>query len=93
VKFLLSLIFIDVIKIGQRVAKKTPPATGREHVTLPKFTLHQLSEMVGAYEATRPEVIAWIVQTWLHENRDKVQQQIRAYRDYVARDSSGDGQK
>ena len=42
--------------------------------------------MVGAYEPTRPEVLKWIVQTWLHENRDKVAQQVQEYRAYKADD-------
>lgn len=64
--------------------KKPPPDTEREHVTLPSFILHQLDSMVGPYAGTRPEVIKWIVQTWLHDNREKVTQQVREYRDYRA---------
>ena len=69
------------------MAKKestSKPDTNREHVTFPNFTLHQLDKMVGAYEPTRPEVIKWIVQTWLHENRDKVVQQVHEYSQYKA---------
>ena len=76
------------------MAKKKSAAqdTDREHVTFPKFTLHQLSKMVGAYEPSRPEVIRWIVQTWLHENRDKVAQQVQEYREYKA-DVASDARK
>lgn len=66
------------------MAKKEPPDTDREHVTLPSFILFQLDAMVGPYAGTRPEVIKWIVQTWLHENRDKVAQQVDEYRRYKA---------
>lgn len=61
------------------MAKKHPPDTGREHITLPSFILHQLDRMVGPYAGTRPEVIKWIVQTWLHDNREKVAHQVREY--------------
>lgn len=65
-------------------SKKPPPDTEREHVTLPSFILHQLDRMVGPYAGTRPEVIKWIVQTWLHDNREKVTQQVREYGEYKA---------
>jgi hypothetical protein len=72
---------------------KGPPETDREHVTLPTFILHQLDTMVGPYAATRPEVIKWIVQTWLHDNRDKVAQTVREYRDFrTSTVSEGDKQ-
>ena len=58
------------------------PDTDREFVTFPNFILHQLDGMVGAYARTRPEVIKWIVQTWLHENREKVEQQKREYAEF-----------
>ena len=70
--------------------KKAPPDTNREHVTLPNFILQQLDSMVGPYAATRPEVIKWIVQTWLHDNREKVTQQVREYRDYRATRTASD---
>lgn len=67
---------------------KTPPDTALEHVTLPNFILHKLDTMVGPYAATRPEVIKWIVQTWLHDNRDKVAQTVHEYSDFRASSTS-----
>ena len=91
--FRLFLIYKGAIQIT-RVAKgkKPAPDTDREHVTLPNFILQQLDSMVGPYAATRPEVIKWIVQTWLHDNREKVTQQVREYRDYKARTLSSKGE-
>jgi metal-responsive CopG/Arc/MetJ family transcriptional regulator len=73
-----------------KTPKAAPPDTDREHVTLPNFILHQLDRMVGPYAGTRPEVIKWIIQTWLHENRDKVAQQVEEYRKYRAETRSGE---
>ena len=77
------LIFKGAIQINA-VANTRSPDTDREHVTLPNFILHQLDGMVGPYAGTRPEVIKWIIQTWLHENREKVAQQVQEYRKYRA---------
>ena len=68
---------IQIIRVAKK--KKAPPDTEREYITLPSFILHQLDSMVGPYAGTRPEVIKWIVQTWLHDNREKVTEQVREY--------------
>jgi metal-responsive CopG/Arc/MetJ family transcriptional regulator len=70
---------------------KTAPDTDREHITLPTFILHELDNMVGPYAGTRPEVIKWIIQTWLHENRDRVAQTVREYREFKGTVTNSDG--
>lgn len=68
----------------------TKPDTSRTNVTFPNFIQHQLDQMVGAYQPSRPQVVTWIVETWLHENSERVDEQVRKYQAYQA---DGDDKK
>ena len=71
------------------MAKTEPPKaapkktkTDRVYVTLPDFVLFELNGLTGIYGPTLPEVSAWIIQAWLHDNQAEIEVRKRQFREY-----------
>jgi Arc/MetJ-type ribon-helix-helix transcriptional regulator len=59
--------------------------TVRTTVTLPKFLHFQLEKLVGIYGPSVSEVIGFVLQSWLHENDEKVQRQQARFEEFANR--------
>jgi hypothetical protein len=59
--------------------------TLRPTVTLPAFLHDQLSSLKGIYGPSLSEVVGFVLQSWLHDNDDRVQRQKERYKEFARR--------
>jgi Arc/MetJ-type ribon-helix-helix transcriptional regulator len=59
--------------------------TVRTTVTLQKFLHFQIEKLVGIYGPSVSEVIGFVLQSWLHENDEKIQRQQARFEDFAGR--------
>ena len=56
-------------------------------ITTSVFLCHELDQMIGAFGTSRSEVVATILDRWLTDNKNVVQDRIAEYRKFkTARD-------
>jgi hypothetical protein len=53
--------------------------TKRPTITLGAYLHTQLNALVGIYGPSLSEVVGFIVQSWLHDNDEKVTRQMKRY--------------
>jgi len=64
--------------------RETGGATQRLSVTLPAFTVFEIDGLVNVYGPTRAQVVATIVESWLHDNEQKIDHRKRRYAEFRA---------
>jgi hypothetical protein len=58
------------------------PETVRVTVTLPAFTCFEVDGLVNIYGPSRAQVIAQIIESWLHDNEAKIAHRKARYEEY-----------
>ena len=57
----------------------TQAETKRPSITIPVFLNDELEALVGIYAPSLSEVVVFVVQSWLHDNEEKVERRVAKY--------------